>query len=58
VAEFFSSSDEHPLEVLHITTRGEGAEKEKFKYIGGLDLSNFTSLREIRVNGYLWPMTE
>ncbi|KAF9448839.1 hypothetical protein P691DRAFT_813495 [Macrolepiota fuliginosa MF-IS2] len=60
VAEFFSSSDEHPLEVLRIKTSdvARGAEKEKFKYIGGLDLSNFTSLQQIQVDKCSWPITE
>ncbi|KAF5356188.1 hypothetical protein D9756_004306 [Leucocoprinus leucothites] len=60
VAEFFSCTDEHPLHTLHITTMdvAKGAEKERFKYIGGLDLDNFTSLHEIQIDKCVWPTTE
>ncbi|KAJ3567819.1 hypothetical protein NP233_g6116 [Leucocoprinus birnbaumii] len=60
VAEFFSSTNEHPLHTLHITTRdvAKGAEKERFKYVGGLDLCNFTSLLEIQIDKCVWPTTE
>jgi hypothetical protein len=61
VAEFFySNNEQHPLRVIHIKTCDvlRGAEKEKFKYLGGLDLSNFNLLREIRIDRCVWPVTE
>ncbi|KAF7784802.1 hypothetical protein Agabi119p4_967 [Agaricus bisporus var. burnettii] len=60
VAEFFYSNNEHPLQEIHIKTSDvlRGAEKDKFRYLGGLDLSNFTSLSDIRVDRCVWPITE
>jgi hypothetical protein len=59
-AEFFFSNHRHPLERVHIKTENvhSGAEKEKFRYLGSLNLSNFTSLREIQVEKCEWPTTE
>ncbi|KAF5356187.1 hypothetical protein D9756_004307 [Leucocoprinus leucothites] len=59
-AEFFYSSEKHSLGTLHIKTRGvqRAAEKERFKYLGNLNLSMFTSLRHVQVDKCQWPTTE
>lgn len=35
-----------------------GVERDRFKYLEGLDLSSFPSLRQVKVDRCLWPETE
>ncbi|KAF9446790.1 hypothetical protein P691DRAFT_160750 [Macrolepiota fuliginosa MF-IS2] len=60
---FFSTNKHHKLKAIYINTTDVASStnkalKQRFEYLGDLDLSNFPSLRRIRIAYAQWPATE